>query len=93
MRIEELESLDEAELGMCLYIVNVVKPIREFHLSPRALTFVKHQMLVQRLLGCLNNILPEHRPIFLSLMKKMGIVVEIKDEKKEIVTPSSGSNS
>lgn len=80
MTLNQLQTLTIDEVGMTLHVLNVIAPVgnppMEFE-EPRHLTFIKHKFLVQRLVDCFQQIKPEAHPIYVSLMEKLGVKVEI----------------
>ena len=95
MKLYQLETLTEDEVAMALYIVNFIDPpcCPKIEFSVRDLTWFKHDMLVQKLVNAFPKLLPDAHPIFLSLMEKLGVKGEIKNEQKNENIPISGSNS
>jgi hypothetical protein len=89
MTLYQLESLTEEELGMALYIVNTLKPLKpSIELPPRGLTWLRKGELEKRLMESFSFIKPEAHPIYSSLLNKLGIQHEIKYEQ-----PPTGSIS
>src|SRR5690348_8372078 len=80
MTLNELETLTEDELALALYIVNVIEPVQvpKMEFEPRHLTWFKRDALIQKLLRAVPRMHPEGHPIFISLMAKIGVTVEIK---------------
>lgn len=78
MTIEQLESLNEEELGMALYIVNVIAPVRPpMEISTRGLLWFKRDSLIKKFLDVFPKLKPEGHAIYTSLMLKLGVAVEI----------------
>lgn len=78
MTLSQLESLTEDELAMCLFVVNVVLPVKPpLEIPPRGLTWFKHDMLVKKLMDSFQHVNPDAHPIFVSLMHKLGVKVDI----------------
>lgn len=80
MKLAQLESLTEDELEMMLYIISVVNPPSSPKLDewkPHNLTWFKHDALVKRLMDSFPRVLPEGHEIFVSMMQKIGIAVQI----------------
>lgn len=78
MTINQLSSLDEQELQMSLYIVNVISPIKpSMEILPHELPWLKHDMLVKKLLDAFQQVKPEYHSIYISLMQKLGVKIEI----------------
>jgi len=74
MTLEQLSSLDEKELEMALYIVNVLNPIKpEMEIPPRGLTWFKKGVLEKILIDSFNQVKPEYHPIYSSLLNKLNI--------------------
>ena len=86
MTLQQLSDLDEQELCMALFIVNVMFPpcCPKMEFEPRHLTWFKHDMLRQKLLDAFPKVLPEAHPIYSSLLTKLSIQHEIR---KNIVPP------
>jgi len=78
MTLNQLNSLDENELSICLYVMNILHPVKPpIEISPRGLTWIKHDVLVKKLLDVFQQVKPEYHPLYSSLMQKLGIKVEI----------------
>ena len=87
MTLEQLSSLTEQELDMCLYVVNVLAPVPGVpDIPPHGLTWFKKGVLEQKIGGSFQQVKREHHSIFSSLLNKLGVQHEIKYE-----TPPSGS--
>lgn len=98
MTLDQLNSLTDEELGMALYIVNVLKPIETNpNLSPRLLTAIKHPALVQKIVESFDLVKPEAHEVYSSLLKKLGVEFKIEkkedkeNDKSELQTEQSGS--
>jgi len=93
MTLSQLESLSDDELAMALYIVNVLKPVQPpiGEINPRGLTWFKHDLLVKKILDCFPLVKPEHHPIFVSLLDKLGVKVEIHAQPPPPPTEVSSS--
>ena len=79
MTLNQLYNLTEQELDMCLYIVNVLKPVKPSlgEIPPRGLTWFKHDILIKNIVDCFSLVKPEYHAIYLSLLEKLGVNVEI----------------
>lgn len=73
MRIEQLFTLDESELGMCMYIVNELFPIRPFPLNFKLLPCIRQEFFTKKIVDAAQYILPEYNSIYMSLLKKLEI--------------------
>lgn len=94
MTLNQLKELDEDELSICLYIVNVVSPITlpKMEFKPKQLVWFRHDMLVKKLLDAFPSLKPEGHAIYSSLLKKLGVQHEIKYEQPPVVpTPITAS--
>lgn len=80
MTLEQLKSLDEAELSMALYITNVISPTH-IEIPPTGLTWFRRGILEKKLLDAFPQVKFEAHPIYSSLLNKLGIQHEIKLEK------------
>lgn len=91
MTLNQLQSLDEQELAMCLFVVNVIDPpgIPKMEFQPRHLTWFRRDALNHKLLQAVPKLLPEAHPIFISLMEKLGVKVEIKKVEPPQPEPTS----
>lgn len=80
MTLNQLQSLDDSELALVLYVVNHISPpvTPPPPFEPIHLTWWKHQALVQKLIDAFPQIKPEAHAIYSSLMEKLGVKVEIK---------------
>lgn len=87
MTIEQLSSLNEQELMLCLYVVNVLSPVKGVgEIPPRGLTWFRKGELEKRLMAAFNQVKPDAHSIYSSLLTKLNIQHEIKYEQ-----PPSGS--
>jgi len=79
MTLNQLELLSEDELSMLLYVVNRVDPpcVPKMEFEPRHLTWFKHDQLVQKMLNIFPQLLPEAHPVYVSMMEKLGVKIEI----------------
>lgn len=82
MTLNQLQDLTEDELALALYVVNVISPPEspKMTFEPRHLTWFKHDALVKKLLGIFNQLKPEGHATYVSLMQKLGVCVEIKQQ-------------
>ena len=85
MTLNQLETLTEDELAVALYIVNViappVAPVMTF--EPRHLTWFKHDMLIKKFLEVFPRLKPEGHATYVSLMQKLGVCIQIKQNPNE----------
>ena len=95
-----LDSLSEDEMGMLLHFVNITSPPLSHKVSYEInhLKFFRQDVLVKKLLSSFNLISDEGYLVFISLMEKFGVKVEIKKEippelpvPETIVNESTGS--
>lgn len=79
MTLNQLQTLTDDELGMALHIVNEISPpgIPPGPFSERELTWFKHKLLVQKFIDAFPRLTPEGHEIYVSLMQKLGVKVEI----------------
>lgn len=91
MTLNQLNSLDEQELSMLLYICNVLAPldIPKIQFEPRQLTWIRHDMLINKLLNSFKSVNLEGHATYISLMQKLGVKIEIKHE--EVPLPATAS--
>ena len=80
MTLNQLYDLDERELCLILYVNNVTFPLElpKLELTAHELTWLRHDMLVKKLVDAFPRLKPEAHPIFVSLMEKLGVKGEIK---------------
>ena len=86
-----ISSLSEEELGMLLYFVNIVdRPLsHNISFEIKDLKYFRKDILTKKLLDSFNKLTPDGHPIFISLMEKFGVKVEIKkEEPKKIEEPA-----
>jgi hypothetical protein len=85
MTLNQLKSLTEDELAMCLYVVNLVDPLKlpAINMAPRHLTWFKHEFLIKKLVNAYPNVLPEGQATYISLLNKLGYH-EIKLVKTDV---------
>ena len=78
-----ISSLSEEELGMLLYFVNIVdRPLsHNISFEIKDLKYFRKDILTKKLLDSFNKLTPDGHPIFISLMEKFGVKVEIKKEE------------
>lgn len=88
MTLNELETLTEDELAICLHVVNVLFPtdVPKMQYTPRQLTWFRHEMLMQKFVDAIPHLLPEGHAPFMSLMHKLG-EVEPEEEFKQLLCP------
>lgn len=93
MTLAQLEDLNEDELALVLYVVNVIAPpdVPKMTFEPRHLTWFKHDMLIKKLLDCFPKLTPEGHATYTSLMQKLGVCVQIKQNEPPR-TENTGSN-
>jgi hypothetical protein len=86
MTLNQLNSLDDQELMICLYIVNIISPpdCPKTEFGPNALTWFKHEFLVRKIVNAFPKILPEGYAVYVSLLDKLGYKFELPPDK---VTP------
>lgn len=94
MTFQQLHNLTEDELAICLYVVGVLDPVTFPKIEitePRQLISFRHDALVQKLLNAFPKLKPEAFSIYISLMEKLGVKVEIRVQEP---TPNetTGSN-
>jgi hypothetical protein len=95
MTLNQLNSLDEQELAMALVIVNVIAPLEvpKMTFEPRHLTWFKHDMLIKKFLDVFPRLKPEGHATYVSLMQKLGVCIQIKQQANEPPrTENTGSN-
>jgi len=82
MTINQLDTLTEEELAMALIIINDICPIegRNHEVSARGLTWIKPNILIQKLVSAFPSIKIEGHSVYSSLMEKLGVKGEIKYE-------------
>ena len=88
---EFIQSLNEDEMSLLLYFVNVVgRPLsHNIPFEVNDLKFFRKDILTKKLLDSFNKLTPDGHPIFVSLMEKFGVKVEIKkEEPKKIEEPA-----
>lgn len=99
MTYNQLHSLSEDELCIVLYVINKIDPpcCPKMEFEPRHLVWFKHDMLLHKLLEAGKNLTEDAQPIFQSLMHKLGVKVEFKNNLTEppvsgIATPNETSS-
>lgn len=79
MTLNQLQTLNEDEIAMALFVVNNIFPtLPPMEYSPRNLTWIKHDILIKKLTDAFPKVKPEAHPIFASLMEKLGVKVTIE---------------
>jgi len=78
MTLNQLESLNEQEINMMLYVVNVISHpgIPKIEFSPIHCTWFRDGVLNDKLLKALPSVNAEGRNTYLSLLNKLGVKVE-----------------
>ena len=90
MTLHQFNSLDETELCMVLYIVNVLFPVSLVgEIPPRGLTWFRKGVLEEKIKAAFPQVKNEAHPIFSSLLTKLGVQHEIKYEQPP--QPPTGS--
>jgi hypothetical protein len=95
MRIQQVNDLDENELGMLLFIVNVIFPIQPLiEITPDLLPVIKHEALMAKVTQAEAHVTDEAKPIYQSLLKKLNSrwVDEVIQNANTTDTKPSGSN-
>lgn len=73
MRIGQLESLTQDELGLLLYVVNVLSPTSPpMEISPKMLLFFKHDALLFKLAQQESKLTDDGKKVFHGLMAKLN---------------------
>ncbi len=104
MTLNQLNDLTESERDICLYVVSVIFPVDGLVIEtfkPIHLTWLKDDVLIQKLIAAFPHVLPEAHSIYVSLMEKLGVKGQIQHipvPPTPPVTPvqnteQSGSNS
>ena len=90
MTLNQLQSLTEDELAICLYVVNVIDPMTcpKMEFEPRNLTWFRHEFLIRKLVNAFPKLLPEGHATYVSLLAKLGYVFEIP---KQPTSPETSS--
>lgn len=95
MTLNQLNSLTEEELEMALFIVNCLEnSSNKIQYNPQNLTWFKHDAIIKKFLRAFNQLKPEGHSIYVSLMKKLGIHIEINqssptNESQRIESPEN----
>lgn len=81
MTFQQLHSLTEEELSICLYVVGVLDPVTFPPIEitdPKQLISFRNDVLIQKLMNAAPRLNEQGIPIFISLMAKLGVKVEVK---------------
>lgn len=83
MTLNQLNSLDEQELGLALYVINVLAPpgSPKVEFKPKNLTWFRRGVLEKKFLDIFPMLKPEGHATYSSLLNKLGIQHEIKYEQ------------
>ena len=96
MRLQQVKNLDENELGMLLYIVNVLAPIEHpsFEITPSWLPSIRHNLLLQKVFRSQSHIKPESAPVLRGLWGKLHAKwdFEVTENANTTDTKPSGPN-
>lgn len=98
MTLSQLQLMTEDELAMILYVVNNLSHpgIPPGPFVPENLVWFKHTLLIQKMIDVFQMIKPEYHSIYISLMEKMGVKIEINPIPSQPVelnsTPTSSNN-
>jgi hypothetical protein len=95
MTLNQLNILNEQELAMILYVVNVISPPEspKMEFEKRHLVWFKHDQLVKKMVDAFPKLLPEGYPIYLTLMNKLGVKGEIKYPHPPLPVTESTQNT
>jgi len=89
MRISQLESLNESELGLILYIVKMLEPVTSFQISTISdLLWIRHHELIAKLNRSESKLTDEGKEVFKGLMLKLNKSPEQEREEYEHSTKS-----
>ena len=93
MTLKQLNSFDEQELDLILYVVNILNPpgVPKMEFEPHHLKWFKTDVLIPKLIAIFPKLKPEGHPIYLSLMEKLGVKGEIKYEQPPVPMPITAS--
>lgn len=82
MTLQQVTELNEQELAIVLYVVNVLSPVvaPKMEFEARHLTWFKHDALVKKLADSFVHLKPEGHATYTSLMEKLGVKIEIKSQ-------------
>lgn len=84
MTLDQLQSLTEDELCIALHVVNFIKPVKPpIEISPIGLTWFRKGFLETKLIESVSWIKPEGLAAYSSLLTKLGIQHEIKQQIPE----------
>ena len=81
MTLDQLNSLDEQELCMALYIVNHISPVQNIEIPYRGLTWFRKGELEEKIMDSFPRLKKEGHSVFSSLLLKLGVPHEIKYEQ------------
>jgi len=97
MTRNQLEDLTDEEKALALVIVNDIAPpvLPKMTFEARHLTWFRHDQLIKKLVDVFPKLKPEGHPIYVSLMQKLGICVQIQQppqNESNQGTENTGSN-
>ena len=80
MTLNQLYDLNEDELAMALYVVNVIAPpvVPKMTFEPRHLTWFRHEYLIKKFLDAFPKLNPDGHATYVSLMQKLGVCIQIQ---------------
>ena len=91
-----IESLDESEQCMLVYIVNHIFPTTfpKIEHDFNSIKWIKHEHLIRKLIDAFPKIKPENHNIYSSLLTKLGVPHQINrhDAPAPINNETTGSN-
>lgn len=89
MTLSQLETLTEDELGLILYVVNTLDPVKvpPIQFEPKHLVWFKHDALIQKILKIFPQLKEEGHAIYSSLLTKLGVQHEIKKQANHQPAP------
>jgi len=94
MTLEQLKSLNDDEIALALYIVNVHAPsLTGVEIPTQGLTWFKKGALEKKIGESFPALKKEAHPVFSSLLNKLGIPHEIKYEQPPLPASCSISAS
>lgn len=78
MTQHQIEECTEPELELLLFVVNVIFPTIGIEYDLNSIKWMKQDVLIKKLQDSFPKLNSEGHPIFISLMSRFGIVVNIE---------------
>jgi hypothetical protein len=95
MTRHKLEELNEDELGILFYVVNVLFPINcpKMEFDMNSIKWYKHDLLIKKLAEAFPHLKQDGYTTYSSLLNKLGVQHEIKPGQPQMPVTASTTGS